>query len=46
MFQANFDFIKNKGEALSEYAPHIYDYLREKMYDGATYSEVLENDLH
>ena len=44
--QANFDFIKNKGEALSEYAPHIYDYLREKMYDGATYSEVLENDLH
>jgi len=44
--QANFDFIKNKGEALSEYAPHIYDYLREKMYDGATYSEVLEDDLH
>ena len=44
--KANFDFIKNKGEALSEYAPHIYDYLKQTMYDGATYSEILENDLH
>jgi tryptophan halogenase len=44
--KANFDYIKNKGEALSEYAPHIYDYLKQTMYDGATYSEILENDLH
>ena len=44
--KVNFDFIKNKGEALSKYAPNVYDYLREKMYNGATPSEVLENDLH
>ncbi len=37
--------IKQKSEALADYAPNVYDWTRDKLFDGATSDEILEQAL-
>ena len=43
--EQDFKYINNKGKALAEYLPHIYDWTRNKLHGGATHEEVLQQAL-
>jgi tryptophan halogenase len=40
--EIDFNYLKTKANALSDYAPNIYDYCKKHIYDGATSKEILE----
>lgn len=41
----DFNYIRNKGKALSKYLPHIYDWSRDRLHNGASHEEVLQQAL-
>jgi tryptophan 7-halogenase len=41
----DFNYIRSKGKALAEYLPHIYDWSKERLHEGATHEEVLQQAL-
>ena len=43
--EVTFNYIKQKSEALADYAPNVYDWTRDKLFDGATSDEILEQAL-
>ena len=44
MAEVDFNYLHDKGKAISEVAPHVYDWTR-NLHDGATHNEILEQAL-
>ena len=45
MAKIKFDYIHKSSKAIGKYAPHVYDWHREFLFDGKSYEEVLEEAL-
>ena len=43
--EVDFDYLKNKSVALSNYAPHVYDWSRDSLYGGQDHETILEKAL-
>jgi len=43
--EIDFKYINDKGKALAFNAPHVYDWFKDHIHEGKTYSEVLEEAL-
>jgi hypothetical protein len=45
MAKIKFDYIHRSSKAIGKYAPHVYDWHREFLFEGKSYEEVLEEAL-
>ena len=45
MAEIDFRYLRDKSQALADYAPHVYDWAKQNLYDGAEHFEVLEQAL-
>jgi 2-polyprenyl-6-methoxyphenol hydroxylase-like FAD-dependent oxidoreductase len=45
MAKIKFDYIHKSSKAIGKYAPHVYDWHREFLFEGKSYEEVLEEVL-
>ena len=43
--EAVYNYRKAKGQAVAEYAPHVYDWSRKHLHNGATHDEILQQAL-
>jgi len=43
--EIDFRYLRDKSRALADYAPHVYDWAKANLYDGAEHFEILEQAL-